>query len=46
VLPALREIGKGLGLESPFDLNTPVSLAASGVSAAKPAAGAAAAAAH
>jgi len=44
VLPALREIGKGLGLESPFDLNTPVSLAASGVSAAKPAAGAAAAA--
>ena len=29
VLPALREIGKELGLESPFDLNTPVSLASS-----------------
>jgi hypothetical protein len=27
VLPALREIGKGLGLESPFEKNTPVSLA-------------------
>ena len=25
VLPALREIGKKLGLDSPFDLNTPVS---------------------
>ncbi len=25
VLPALREIGKELGLNSPFDLNTPVS---------------------
>ncbi len=33
VLPALREIGKQLGLESPFDLNTPVSLAYSGVQA-------------
>jgi alkanesulfonate monooxygenase SsuD/methylene tetrahydromethanopterin reductase-like flavin-dependent oxidoreductase (luciferase family) len=27
VLPRLREIGKSLGLNSPFDLNTPVSLA-------------------
>jgi alkanesulfonate monooxygenase SsuD/methylene tetrahydromethanopterin reductase-like flavin-dependent oxidoreductase (luciferase family) len=27
VLPALREIGKELGLNSPFDLNTPVSRA-------------------
>ena len=27
VLPALREIGKELGLDSPFDLNTPVSRA-------------------
>jgi alkanesulfonate monooxygenase SsuD/methylene tetrahydromethanopterin reductase-like flavin-dependent oxidoreductase (luciferase family) len=26
VLPALREIGKGLGLDSPFEKNTPVSL--------------------
>ena len=26
VLPRLREIGKSLGLNSPFDLNTPVSL--------------------
>jgi alkanesulfonate monooxygenase SsuD/methylene tetrahydromethanopterin reductase-like flavin-dependent oxidoreductase (luciferase family) len=43
VLPALREIGKSLGLESPFDLNTPVSLAYSGAQAQKPAAGAAAA---
>jgi hypothetical protein len=29
VLPRLREIGKSLGLNSPFELNTPVSLAAS-----------------
>ena len=29
VLPALREIGKKLDLRSPFELNTPVSLAAS-----------------
>ena len=28
VMPALREIGNGLGLNSPFELNTPVSLAA------------------
>ena len=28
VLPSLRHIGKELGLQSPFDLNTPVSLAA------------------
>jgi hypothetical protein len=27
VLPRLREIGKELGLASPFELNTPVSLA-------------------
>jgi alkanesulfonate monooxygenase SsuD/methylene tetrahydromethanopterin reductase-like flavin-dependent oxidoreductase (luciferase family) len=27
VLPALREIGKGLDLRSPFELNTPVSMA-------------------
>jgi hypothetical protein len=27
VLPRLREIGKQIGLNSPFDLNTPVSLA-------------------
>jgi len=27
VLPRLREIGKSLGLNSPFDLSTPVSLA-------------------
>jgi len=27
VLPALREIGKELGLNSPFELNTPVSRA-------------------
>jgi hypothetical protein len=27
VMPALREIGKKLGLNSPFELNTPVSLA-------------------
>jgi len=27
VLPRLREIGKSLGLNSPFDLTTPVSLA-------------------
>ncbi len=27
VLPALREIGKTLGLQSPFEKNTPVSLA-------------------
>jgi hypothetical protein len=27
VMPALREIGKELGLDSPFDLDTPVSLA-------------------
>jgi len=27
VLPRLREIGKGLGLNSPFEANTPVSLA-------------------
>ena len=27
VLPRLREIGKSIGLNSPFDLNTPVSLA-------------------
>jgi alkanesulfonate monooxygenase SsuD/methylene tetrahydromethanopterin reductase-like flavin-dependent oxidoreductase (luciferase family) len=43
VLPAIREIGKSLGLESPFDLNTPVSLAYSSVEAPKPAAGSAAA---
>jgi hypothetical protein len=29
VLPALREIGNKLQLRSPFELNTPVSLAAS-----------------
>ena len=28
VMPAVREIGKELGLDSPFDLNSPVSLAA------------------
>src|SRR5208282_1047830 len=28
VLPRLREIGKSLGLKSPFEMNTPVSLAA------------------
>jgi hypothetical protein len=27
VMPALREIGKGLDLKSPFEANTPVSLA-------------------
>jgi hypothetical protein len=27
VLPRLREIGRSLGLNSPFDLDTPVSLA-------------------
>jgi hypothetical protein len=27
VMPALREIGDALGLKSPFELNTPVSLA-------------------
>ena len=43
VLPAVREIGKKLGLESPFDLNTPVSLAYSGVQPPKPAESAAAA---
>jgi len=42
VLPALRELGKKMGLESPFDLNTPVSLAYSGVQAQKPAVSAAA----
>ncbi len=42
VLPRLREIGKQLGLESPFDLNTPVSLAYSGVQPKTAAAGAAA----
>jgi alkanesulfonate monooxygenase SsuD/methylene tetrahydromethanopterin reductase-like flavin-dependent oxidoreductase (luciferase family) len=42
VLPRLREIGKQLGLESPFDLNTPVSLAYSGVQPKAAAAGAAA----
>ena len=29
VLPRLREIGKAIGLNSPFDANTPVSVAAS-----------------
>ena len=29
VMPALREIGKELGLHSPFELNSPVSMAAS-----------------
>jgi len=43
VLPALREIGKELGLESPFDLNTPVSLAYSNGHAGKAAGGLAAA---
>src|SRR5579875_3450705 len=43
VLPALREIGKSLGLDSPFDVNTPVSLAYSGVQPPKPSASAAAA---
>jgi len=27
VMPALREIGNELGLQSPFECNTPVSLA-------------------
>ena len=27
VMPAIREIGEELGLNSPFDLNSPVSLA-------------------
>jgi alkanesulfonate monooxygenase SsuD/methylene tetrahydromethanopterin reductase-like flavin-dependent oxidoreductase (luciferase family) len=44
VLPEVREIGKKLGLESPFDLNTPVSLAYTNVQAQKPAAASAAAA--
>jgi alkanesulfonate monooxygenase SsuD/methylene tetrahydromethanopterin reductase-like flavin-dependent oxidoreductase (luciferase family) len=44
VLPEVREIGKKLGLESPFDLNTPVSLAYTNVQPQKPAATSAAAA--
>jgi hypothetical protein len=37
VLPALREIGKKIGLESPFEKNTPVSLAATPASERLPA---------
>ena len=36
VLPALREIGEELGLKSPFELNTPVSLAYTPVSELSP----------
>ena len=37
VLPAVREIGKELGLDSPFELNTPVSLASTPQSGLHPA---------
>ena len=36
VLPALREIGAKLGLNSPFETNPPVSLACSGLENIKP----------